>query len=93
MIALLAAFLAPAQACVDSATGPNATPVSAPQSVRNPAARVPIDLGTLGGLSVGRSSEAHAINSSGDIVGDGCTFLLPDPALWTRKSVQRGEAG
>jgi probable HAF family extracellular repeat protein len=68
-MALLTALVAPTLACVDRAAGPDAAALPAAQAARNPIALEPVDLGTIGGLSVGRSSEAHAINPSGDIVG------------------------
>ena len=67
-IILLAMVLAPTLGCADRATAPVGTPRTA-QLARDPQALVPVDLGTIGGLSADRSSEAHAINPSGDIVG------------------------
>ena len=66
---LVTALAALTQGCVDAATAPDARLTSAPQAGRSALALQPVDLGTLGGLSVGRSSEARAINPSGDIVG------------------------
>jgi probable HAF family extracellular repeat protein len=67
-IVLLAMVLVPVLGCADRATAPAPTPGTA-QLARDPQALVPVDLGTLGGLSAGRSSEAHAVNPSGDIAG------------------------
>ena len=67
-IALLAMVLASMFGCADRATAPVSSPRTA-QLARDPQALVPVDLGTIGGLSAARSSEAHAINPSGEIVG------------------------
>ena len=52
-----------------SSTGltPN-SPATAADLARNVAALEPVDLGTLGGLSISRSSQALAINPTGDVV-------------------------
>jgi probable HAF family extracellular repeat protein len=68
-IVLLAMVVMPVLGCADRATAPAPIPSRTAQFARNPQALVPVDLGTLGGLSTDRSSEAHAINPSGDIVG------------------------
>jgi probable HAF family extracellular repeat protein len=70
-LAVATALVVVAQGCVDAATGPDARIPPAAEAGRNPFALQPVDLGTLGGPSVGRSSEAHAINPAGDIVGWG----------------------
>ena len=69
MVLLLAAVIAPVQGCMDGAVAPTAIPVSDAQSARNPLSLQPVDLGTLGGLSVGRTSAASAISPSGVVVG------------------------
>ena len=67
-IVSLAMVLVPVLGCADRATAPASLPRTA-QLARDPQALVPVDLGTLVGLTVNSSSEAHAINPSGDIVG------------------------
>lgn len=56
--------------CADRTTGPTPnSPATAADLARNVAALEPVDLGTLGGLSISRSSQALAINPTGDVVG------------------------
>jgi len=85
-VILLAAFLAPILGCVDRATAPASPPVGVAQATRDPLALVPVDLGTFGGLSVSRSSEAHGINPDGDAVGwssvPGPVYEVPHAMLW-----------
>src|SRR5688572_3212118 len=69
MAALLVAIIVPLPACVDRAVGPTAVPVSAVQVARSPLTLHPVDLGTLGGLSVGLRSGASGISPSGAVVG------------------------
>ena len=73
-IALAAALVVSAVGCADAVTAPapgDGAAIPAPLAARNPSALAPVDLGALGGSSIALSSEAHAINASGDIVGFG----------------------
>lgn len=70
-IGFLAAALLLIAGCADDPTAPASAAGSTAHFARSVGSLEPIDLGSIEPSSYGLSSEAHAINSSGDIVGWG----------------------
>jgi probable HAF family extracellular repeat protein len=80
-LSLLAGLILPLSGCADRTTAP--PPKSAPtqaELARNVGALEPVDLGTLGGPSTSRSSQALAVNPAGAVVG---WSTVPNPFLGT----------